>query len=146
MVILKWNSRLSRNGVLYSSVGSDSAGGLTAAGRSLTIEEIMQKKAQKKVSEWLDDFEGHDICGAEVLANLKDEVGDDYGIEPVSKADMQKELDAEGRGGYLNGDGPYIPMLWIAEAVARKHDIYSDKFGRGSAFRDLVGKLKAAGL
>jgi len=107
----------------------------------------MQKaKAQKKVSEWLSDFDGHDICGADVLVNMKKEVGDDYGIKPISKADMQKELDAEGRGGYLNGDGPYIPILWITETVARKHDIHSEKFGRGSAHRDLVAKLKAAGL
>lgn len=108
--------------------------------------DMQKEKAQKKVSEWLSDFDGHDICGADVLVNMKEEVGDDYGIEPISKADMQKQLDAEGRGGYLNGEGPYIPMLWIAEAVGRKHDIYNTKFGRGSGYREIVGKLKAAGL
>ena len=99
----------------------------------------------KKVSEWLDDFDGHDICGANVLDNLREEVGNDFGFEPISKADMQKELDAEGRGGYLNGDGPYVPILWLIESITRKLDIHSDKFGRGSRYRDLVGKLKAAG-
>lgn len=101
---------------------------------------------QKKPSEWLDDFDGHDILGADVLENLKTEVGDDFGIVPYSKAEMQKQLDTEGRGGYLNGDGPYIPALDIAEVICNKLiGRVSMKFGRGSSFRECVAMLKAAG-
>ena len=102
--------------------------------------------AQQKVSEWLDDFEGHDILSADVLVDLKEKTGEDFGLSPYSKAEMTAMLENEGRGGYLNGDGPYIPALDIAELAAHQLIGYASiKFGRGSSFRDCVAALKKAG-
>ena len=100
---------------------------------------------QKKPSEWLSDFDGHDILGAAVLDDLKKEVGDDFGIKPISMAEMKKLLEAEGRGGSLYGEGDVIPALWIAETIGRRYDVYNTKFGRGSGYREIIRGLREKG-
>ena len=118
---------------------------LAKRGPPETAVSTIENETQK-ASEWLDDFDGHDILGADVLEDLKTKCGTDFGIKPISKAEMQKQLDDEGRGGYLNGDGPYIPALWIAEHIANHLIGYTPMaFGRGTSFRQCVSALKKAG-
>ena len=101
-----------------------------------------------KLTEWLGKFDGHGILGADSLEDMRTSTGADpeHRLQPINKRDMQRILDREGRGGHLSGDGPYMPVLWIAEHFAREKGIDSPAAGRGFRFRHLVERLAELGL
>jgi hypothetical protein len=104
-----------------------------------------------KISEWLGQMDGHDIMGrADAMADFEESTGLVPDSWPsYSKEDMQRQIDQDtGKaGGYLEGDGPYVPVLDLSNGLAISlADYYSQKWGRGSRHRDNVEALKEAGF
>lgn len=104
-----------------------------------------------RVSEWLGQMDGHDILGrADAVKDFEAATGQTTEDWPsYSKEVMQRMIDRDtGKaGGYLEGTGPFVPVLDLAETFARRwaKGYMSNKMGRGSKYRDLVTAIKQAG-
>ena len=102
-----------------------------------------------KVSKWLADFGSHDIYNANATEqDFLDSTGNFASFPKHTVGDTKKAIGDRGLGGNIDGDDEDLVCYgWeIAEHLASDLAKFSsDKFGRGSRFRDSVAAIEAAG-
>ena len=120
------------------------------AGFFYNVKKRKTTMSEKRlVSEWLSDYDGHDIltCDDAAQAFEKETGYDPSGWPRITAADMRRALEAEGRGGYLNGDTDVVAALDLSDKYASElAKYYSPKMGRGFRHRDNIRALKEAGF
>jgi hypothetical protein len=105
----------------------------------------------KKISEWLNELDGHGIYEAVPMAKeFTEETGETPDVWPIHTTKQTRKIMRDrGLGGTLDAkfDSQLVYGYELAATLARKYaNGYRSRYiGRGSSFRDCVEAIREAG-
>lgn len=121
-----------------------------SAAAAMERGETPETQAPMKLSEWLDTIGSHLIYDhKELAADFKEKTGLVPSWPVHTAGETKRAIEARGLGGEL--DKRPKPAAWgweIGESLAAHYADFqgSNKFGRGSRFREAVDAVRKAGL